>query len=77
MSRYPYTEAYDYIRSRVADFDACIGARVPMISRSDAALACNAIADALGMTAEELAMKIADYARALDGRAPASDKEGS
>ncbi|WJN74417.1 hypothetical protein [Burkholderia anthina] len=75
MSRYPYTEAYDFVRSRVTDFDAEIGARVPKISRSDVAIACNAIADALGMTAEELAKKIADYARALDGRTPASEGE--
>ncbi|MDN7814856.1 hypothetical protein [Burkholderia vietnamiensis] len=77
MSKYPYTEAADFIRGRVTDFDERLGIRVPTISRSEASQARQAIALALGMDDAELAKKIADYARALDGHAPASDKEGS
>lgn len=68
MSRYPYTEAADYIRGHVTDFYERLGIRVPTISRSEASQAQQAIALALGMDAAELAKKIADYARALDGR---------
>ena len=75
MSRYPYTAAADYIRGHVTDFDESVRMRLPTISRAEASLAMNAISVALGMTHEELAKKIADYARVLDGRAPASEGE--
>lgn len=77
MSRYPYTEACDFIRDRVTDFDERLGIRVSTISRSEASQARQAIALALGMNDAELAKKIADYARMLDGRAPASEGEKS
>ncbi len=63
MSRYPYTESCDFIRSRVDDSDEHLGIRVPTISRSQASAARRAIAEALGMDEQELAVKLADYAR--------------
>lgn len=66
MSRYPYTEAYDYVRSHVTDYDERLQMRLPTICRSEAAQAVGAIAEALGMGAEQLAIKIADYARTKD-----------
>ncbi|WP_124485604.1 MULTISPECIES: hypothetical protein [unclassified Burkholderia] len=75
MSRYPYTEAADYIRGNVTDFDESSRMRLPTISRSQASQARQAIALALGMDDEELAKKLADYARAQDARAPASEGE--
>ncbi|WP_186187926.1 hypothetical protein [Burkholderia gladioli] len=66
VSRYPYTEACDYIRAHVTDYDETLGVRVPTISRSQASLARLAIARALGMDDEELARKIADYARSQE-----------
>jgi hypothetical protein len=71
MSRYPYTEAADFVRSRVTDFDERLSMRVPSISRAQASLARSAIADALGMDDEELARRIADYSASLCG-----EKEG-
>ena len=62
MSRYPYTDAYDFIRSQVSEYDPSIQTFVPTLSRSQCAQACKAISRALGMTAEELARKIADHA---------------
>ncbi|WP_454731447.1 MULTISPECIES: hypothetical protein [Cupriavidus] len=63
MSRNPYTESSDFIRSRVDDYDEDLGIRVPTISRSQASIARKAIAEALGMDDEALAVKLADYAR--------------
>lgn len=63
MSRYPYTEACDFIRAHVVDYSPEHGARLPTISRSQASQARQAIARALGMNDEELARKIADFAR--------------
>ncbi|TDV06021.1 hypothetical protein [Paraburkholderia caballeronis] len=67
MSRYPYTEACDFIRSQVTDYSEELGMRLPTISRSQASQVRQAIALALGMPDEELAKKIADYARATEG----------
>jgi hypothetical protein len=67
MSRYPYTEACDFIRSRVCDYSEAHGMRLPTISRAQASQARQAIALALGVPDEELAKKIADYARATEG----------
>lgn len=64
MSRYPYTEAYDYVRSHVAYYDERLQMRRPTINRLEAAQAVRSIAEVLGMDAEQLAIKIADYARA-------------
>lgn len=75
MSRYPYTEACDFIRSIVVDYDEDTGMRLPTISRREASLARQAIALALGMSDEEMAKKIADYARIQEGRIPASEGE--
>jgi hypothetical protein len=75
VSRYPYTEACDFIRSIVVDYDEETGMRLPTISRCEASLARQAIALALGMDDEELAKKIADYARIQAGRTPASEGE--
>jgi hypothetical protein len=61
-SRYPYTEAYDFIRSHVKDFSEVHDMVLPTVSRSQCAQMCHAIAPALGLTAEELARKIADHA---------------
>ncbi|MCO1382579.1 hypothetical protein L0Y87_10005 [Burkholderia multivorans] len=51
----------------MTDFDERLGIRVPTISRSEASQARQAIALALGMADEELAKKIADYARKQNG----------
>lgn len=59
MSRYPYTEAYDAMRS-VTEWKPGQGLT---FSRSEAAQVCKLIASALGMTPEELACKIADHQR--------------
>jgi len=67
VSRYPYTDACDFIRSRVTDYSEVHGMRLPTISRSQASQARQAIALALGIPDEELAKKIADYARASEG----------
>jgi hypothetical protein len=65
MSRYPYTDAADYIRSQVQDFSEDHQMRLPTISRSQASQAYGAVAKALGMSHEELAVKLADYAKSL------------
>lgn len=59
-SRYPYTYAADYIRSRVTEYDADLKIWKPTMSRADAAEARQAVARALGMTDEHLAQKLAD-----------------
>ena len=65
MSRYPYTDAADFIRSRVSEFQVFEGGtmlRIPTISRSEASQAYGAIAEALGMTKQAMAEAIANYA---------------
>lgn len=62
--RYPYTHAYDYLRMQTAESNEHAGFAMPKFSRGDCAAICHAIAPALGITAETLAMKIADHARA-------------
>lgn len=58
-SRYPYTYACDFLRAYGGvDRD---GVR---LSRSDAAQMREQIAKAIGMTDEELAIKLADYYKA-------------
>ncbi|WP_157378758.1 hypothetical protein [Burkholderia ubonensis] len=74
MSRYPYTEACDFIRRFSGTYNADIGCVLPSLSRCDASQIREAIAKAIGMDDAELAKKIADYARVLDGRTPASEK---
>jgi hypothetical protein len=61
-SRYPYTHACDYVRSHVTDFSPVHGMQLPTLSRSQASQAIKGIAEALGMTHEALACKIADAA---------------
>lgn len=67
--RYPYTHAYDFIRSHVDDYEPTLGFRVPTVSRAQCAQMCGAIAPALGMTVEDLAKRIADHAKATGGAA--------
>lgn len=62
MSRYPYTVAYDALRSLT---ERKPGQRLTF-SRSEAAKVCQYIADALGMDKEGLAKRIADHSRALE-----------
>jgi hypothetical protein len=69
MSRYPYTEACDFIRQFGGTYDDRLGITLPTLSRCDASQICRAIANAIGMDDEELAKKIADYARAQQGSA--------
>jgi hypothetical protein len=69
-SRYPYTEAYDFIRMQTCEHNESVGFATPTYSRSDCARICHSIAPALNMTAEDLAKRIADFARALPQGAP-------
>jgi hypothetical protein len=62
--RYPYTYAYDYIRGETCEHNPAVGFATPRFNRSDCAQICKAIAPALGLTAEALAVRIADYAKA-------------
>lgn len=55
-TRYPYTYAADYIRSL-----AGYGEGGTKLSRSDSSKILSGIADAIGMTDNELAEKLADY----------------
>ncbi|WP_186252237.1 hypothetical protein [Burkholderia gladioli] len=64
MSRYPYTEACDYIRGKTAEYSELHGIVIPTLSRSQASQVRSVIARVLGMDDEELARKIADFARA-------------
>lgn len=75
MSRYPYTEACDFIRQFGGTYDADVGCVLPSLSRSDASQIRQAIAKAIGMDDEELAKKIADYARIQEGHILASEGE--
>lgn len=58
-SRYPYTYACDYMRA-YGGFDK----EGTKMSRSDASKVRSAIAVAIGMTDEELAIKLADHYKA-------------
>ncbi|MEE4460765.1 hypothetical protein V2S84_01220 [Azotobacter chroococcum] len=62
MSRYPYTEACDAMRSVSGIQENGIS---PKLSRCDASQVRQFIAAALEMPDEELAKKIADHARRL------------
>ena len=62
--RYPYTHAYDYIRMETAQLNPDLGFATPSFSRAECARICKAIAPALDLTAEALAIRIADYAKA-------------
>lgn len=62
--RYPYTRAYDYIRMQTTEHSVVLDMELPRFSRSDCAQICKAIAPALDLTAEALAIRIADYAKA-------------
>lgn len=57
MSRYPFTEAYDALRSQT-EWKPGQGIT---FSRSEAAQVVKFIASAIGISAEELACKIADH----------------
>jgi len=59
MSRYPYTEAYDYMRMSVGD-DYGKG----LISRGACACITHLIAEAIGLPVENIAQAVADKARA-------------
>lgn len=64
MSRYPYTEAYDALRSKT-EYKPDHGLT---FSRSEAAQVVKYIAEAIGMDNELLACMIADYARQQENR---------
>jgi hypothetical protein len=74
-SRYPYTHACDYVRGHVTDFSPVHGMQLPTLSRSQASQAIRGIAEALGMTHEALACKIADAALASSRIAGQEKKE--
>lgn len=57
MSRHPYTNACDYIRQAIP-LDYEVGCK---LSRSEASQIRQAIALAIGMEDEELAIKLSDY----------------
>lgn len=65
MSRYPYTDAYDFVRMQTREHSQEHDMTLPQFSRAQVACICHAIAPALGMTAEELAMRIADHAKVI------------
>ena len=58
MSRYPYTEAYDALRSIPEKAEDGLSTK---LSRSESAQLVSFVASAIGCSAEELAIKIADY----------------
>ena len=62
--RYPYTYACDFIREHCGEFKEIAGARmtVPSISRAQASQVMHAFEAVFGMTHEEMAKKLADYA---------------
>ena len=61
-TRYPYTIACDFVRGYVTDFNPALGMQTPTISRATASQAMHAFEAAFGMTHEEMAKKLADYA---------------
>lgn len=63
MARYPYTDASDAMRLAGADM---IGDIPVTISRSGASRMRQYIASAIGMDDEDLARRIADYAKSLE-----------
>ncbi len=67
MSRYPFTDAYDFVRLKTAEHSPEHDMVLPGFSRSDVARIVHAIAPALDMTAEELATRIADHAKQGEG----------
>ena len=64
MSRYPYTEAYDALRSIPEKAEDGMSTK---LGRSESAQLISFIASAIGCSAEELATKIADYAKRSPG----------
>lgn len=60
--RYPYTYAADYLRSvrLIADEEPVPGVVSPRLGRRDASAIRRAIADAIGMSDETLAIMLAD-----------------
>lgn len=63
MSRYPYTDACDFVRSHVTEFSSDFVGPVPSISRSQASQAMAAFEKVFNLTHEEMAKKLADYAK--------------
>ncbi len=59
MSRHPYTYSADFIRSL-----GPVGANGLVLSRSDASQICQGIAAAIGMTHEELSIKLSEAEQA-------------
>lgn len=59
MNRYPYTYAADSVRN-IGPHDESARFRVPLLSRSDAAIIRNHFARVLKIPDEELAKKLAD-----------------
>lgn len=64
MSRFPYTDAYDFVREQTAEHSIEHDMVLPTFSRSEIARIVHAIAPALDMTAEQMAVRIANYAKA-------------
>ena len=63
MSRYPFTDAYDWVRANTTEYSKDQGMFLPRFSRGDVAQIVHTIAPALGMDALTLATRIADYAK--------------
>ena len=63
-TRYPYTIAWDFVRSKVTKWQDIGGVsiKVPSLGRSQVSSVAGAFAEALGMDREEFAKRIADYA---------------
>lgn len=67
MSRFPFTDAYDFIREQTAQHSVDHDMVLPSFSRSQVAQIVHAIAPALEMTPESLAVRIANHAKASKG----------
>ena len=61
-SRYPYTIACDFVRGYATSFNESAGMQLPTLSRADASQVMHAFETVFGITHEEMAKKIADYA---------------
>jgi hypothetical protein len=63
-TRYPYTYACDFVRAHCTDWQDIGGTSVavPTISRSQASQVMHAFEKVFGLTHEEMARKLADFA---------------
>ena len=63
-TRYPYTYACDFVREHVWDFNEALGMQMSTLSRSQASQCMAAFEKVFGLTHEEMAKKLADFAKA-------------